>query len=74
MDAATTNLEEVMIKVDTLTSEEKAKLIKKLLGDSTLQVTVGSSQFDATNVYQFNLNSNEQIAGILSAIADKLRQ
>ena len=74
MDAATTNnLEKIMQDVDSLNPDEKAKLLKKLLSDSSIQVTIGSSQFDADNVYQFNLNSTEQIAGILTAIADKLR-
>lgn len=74
MDAATTNnFDKIMQDVDSLNPDEKAKLLKKLLSDSSIQVTIGSSQFDADNVYQFNLNSTEQIAGILSAIADKLR-
>lgn len=74
MDAATTNnFEKIMQDVDSLNPDEKAKLLKKLLSDSSIQVTIGSSQFDADNVYQFNLNSTEQIAGILTAIADKLR-
>lgn len=74
MDAATTNFNKIMQEVDGLSSDEKAKLLKKLLSDSSIQVTIGSSQFDANNVYQFNLNSTEQIASILTAIADKLRQ
>lgn len=74
MDSATTNnFDNIMQNVESLSAEEKAKLIKKLLSDSSIQVTVNNSQFDAQNIYQFNLTSHEQIAGILTAIADKLR-
>ncbi|MBH8564450.1 hypothetical protein I8748_20070 [Nostoc sp. CENA67] len=65
-------LKELMEKCDRLNAEERAKLLKHLLGDPSLQVVIGSSQFHATNVYQVNLTSPEQISTILEAIAKKI--
>ncbi|MCC5612158.1 hypothetical protein LC612_36885 [Nostoc sp. CHAB 5834] len=55
-----------------LDAEGKAKLIKHLLGEPGLQVVIGSNQVHATNVYQVNLNSPDQISTILDAIAKKI--
>lgn len=72
MDSSTLNLEKIMKQIDSLGADEKTKLLKKLLFDSTLQINVGSCEFEAKTVFQFNLNSEEQIAGILDIIIDKL--
>ncbi len=54
---------------DRLDAQGKAKLIKHLLGQPGLQVVIGSNQVHATNVYQVNLNSPDQISTILDAIS-----
>ena len=53
-------------------AEGKAKLIKHLLGEPGLQVVIGSNQVHATNVYQVNLNTPDQISTILDAIAKRI--
>ncbi len=63
-----------MENCDHLDSEGKAKLIKHLLGDSSIQVTIGTSQFHADNVYQFNLSTEDQMANLLMAVAEKIRK
>lgn len=68
----TDKLKKLMNECDHLNAEDKAKLLKHLLGDSSVQVIIGSSQFHATNVYQVNLTSPEQISTILEAIAKKI--
>lgn len=65
-------LEKLMENCDHLDAEGKAKLIKHLLGEPGLQVVIGSNQVHATNVYQVNLNSPDQISTILDAIAKKI--
>lgn len=65
-------LKELMENSDRLDAEGKAKLIKHLLGEPGLQVVIGSNQVHATNVYQVNLNSPDQISTILDAIARKI--
>lgn len=65
-------LEKLMENSDRLDAEGKAKLIKHLLGEPGLQVVIGSNQVHATNVYQVNLNSLDQISTILDAIAKKI--
>lgn len=65
-------LKELMEKSDRLDADEKAKLIKHLLGEPGLQVVIGSNQVHATNVYQVNLNSSDQISTILKAIAKRI--
>jgi hypothetical protein len=62
--------------MEHLTIDEKAKLVKKLLpikDDNSFTVTMGNSQVHATTVYQFNLNSKDEIKDIWEAIADKIR-
>ncbi len=59
-----------------LTIDEKAKLVKKLLpvkDDNSFTVTMGNSQVHANTVYQFNLNSKDEIADLWKAIADRIR-
>lgn len=61
--------------MEHLTIDEKAKLVKKLLPvkDDSCTVTMGNSQVHATTVYQFNLNSKDEIADIWEAIAERIR-
>jgi predicted metal-dependent TIM-barrel fold hydrolase len=66
------DLTKIMENCDRLDAEEKAKLIKHLLGEPGLQVVIGSNQVHATTVYQLNLNSPEQISTVLEAIAKKI--
>ncbi|MGF1981461.1 MAG: hypothetical protein RMY30_038560 [Nostoc sp. CmiSLP01] len=65
-------LKQLMENSDRLDAEGKAKLIKHLLGEPGLQVVIGSNQVHATNVYQVNLNSPDQISTILEAIARRI--
>lgn len=71
MDSSTSNLEEIIKQIDSLDAEEKTKLLKMLL-HSTLQINIGSYEFEAKTVFQFNLNNSEQIAEILDIVLDKL--
>ena len=51
-------------------------MVKKLLpvkDDNSFTVTMGNSQVHANTVYQFNLNSKDEIADLWGAIADKIR-
>lgn len=61
-----------MEECDRLNADERAKLLKHLLGDAGINVTVGSSQFNADTLYQINIATPDQMAGILKAIADKI--
>ncbi|MBD2629582.1 hypothetical protein [Trichormus variabilis] len=58
-----------------LTIDEKAKLVKKLLPvqDESFTITMGNSQVHANTVYQFNLNSKDEITDLWKAIADRIR-
>lgn len=72
VDKDESGLKKIMQECDHLNPEEKAKLIKHLLGEPGLQVVIGSNQVNATTVYQVNLNSPDQISAILDAIAKKI--
>jgi hypothetical protein len=73
---STEGFKELMENCDRLSPEEKAKLVKRLLGDNSLNVTIGSScssHLTADTIYQINLSASDQIADILDAIASKIR-
>jgi hypothetical protein len=72
VDKDESGLKKLMEDCDRLDAEGKTKLLKHLLGEPGLQVVIGSSQVHATTVYQVNLNSPEQIATVLDAIAKKI--
>lgn len=67
-----TKLEDLVNECDRLGADERAKLLKHLLGDSSLNVTIASSQFNADTVYQINFATPDQLVGILQAITDKI--
>ena len=73
-DAVNKNdLSKLIEECDRLKADEKAQLVKHLLGhDSSLSLVVGGSQFHANTVYQINLADREQVGGILKAIADRI--
>jgi hypothetical protein len=54
--------------------EVKATLVKRLLGDGGLQVTFGQSHVNATNFYNIQSASTEQLSDIVLAIADIIRK
>ena len=63
------------IATEHLTIDEKAKLVKKLFpikDDNGCSVTMGNSQVHANTVYQFNLNSKDEIKDIWEAIAERV--
>jgi transcriptional regulator with XRE-family HTH domain len=70
----TDEFEKVIDSCDRLGPEEKAKLVKHLLGNDQagLSLVVGSSQFYANTVYQINVVDREQVHGILKAIENKI--
>lgn len=43
MDSSSSNLEIIIKQIDSLGADDKSKLLKKLLKDSTLQINVGNS-------------------------------
>ena len=62
--------------MEHLSTDEKANLVKKLLpikDDNSFTITMRSSQIHANTVYQFNLNSKDEIADLWEAIADRIR-
>jgi hypothetical protein len=67
-----TNLSELMEDYDRLNGDERAKLLKHLLGDAEFNVTVGSSQFNADTLYQISTATVDQLSEILQAIAQKI--
>ena len=54
--------------------EVKATLVKRLLADGGLQVTFGQSHVNATNFYNIQSASTEQLSDIVLAIADIIRK
>ena len=59
--------------MEHLSTDEKANLVKKLLpikDDNSFTITMRSSQIHANTVYQFNLNSKDEIADLWEAIAN----
>nr|WP_254444804.1 hypothetical protein [Anabaena sp. UHCC 0187] len=52
----------------------KAKLIKGLLGDGSFQITLGQAQVTATNFYNIQSASTEQLSDLILAIADIIRK
>ena len=54
--------------------EVKASLVKRLLADGGLQVTFGQSHVNATNFYNIQSASTEQLSDIVLAIADIIRK
>lgn len=54
--------------------EIKATLVKRLLADGRLQVTFGQSHVNATNFYNVQSASTEQLSDIVLAIADIIRK
>ncbi|KHG40218.1 MAG: hypothetical protein HEQ20_04420 [Aphanizomenon flos-aquae KM1D3_PB] len=62
--------------MEHLSTDEKANLVKKLLpikDDNSFTITMRSSQIHANTVYQFNLNSKDEIADLWEAIVDRIR-
>jgi hypothetical protein len=58
---------------ENLSNDEKAQLLKHLVGnDSGLSLVVGGSQVNANTVYQINLADREQVGDILKAIASRI--
>jgi hypothetical protein len=54
--------------------DTKARLVKRLLGDTGLQVIFGQSHVNATNFYNIQSASTEQLSDIVLAIADIIRK
>jgi hypothetical protein len=62
--------------MEHLSIDEKAKLVEKLLpikDDNSFTITMRNSQIHANTVYQFNLNSKDEIADLWEAIVDRIR-
>jgi hypothetical protein len=62
--------------IEHLTIDEKNKLLKKLLpikDDSRLTINMRNSTVHAHTVYQFNLNSKDEIKDVWEAIIDTIR-
>ncbi|BAZ83809.1 hypothetical protein PN497_11865 [Sphaerospermopsis kisseleviana CS-549] len=56
-----------------VSADVKAKLVKQLLGDSGLRVIFGQSQVNATNFFNIQSASIEQLSDIMLAIAQVIR-
>lgn len=67
------DLSKIIEACDNLKSDEKAKLLKHLLGNNAgLSLVIGGTQFHADTVYQINLADKEQVSDILKAIANRI--
>lgn len=67
--------EDLDVLVSQLSSEEKAELIQKLLGQSGLMMVLGGSNVTTSEiVIQIHSNSGIDISEILKAIATKITQ
>ncbi len=64
--------EKIIELCETLSSDKKAQLVKRLLADQSIQVVFGNSQMHADTIYQINLSDREQMADILKAIASRI--
>jgi hypothetical protein len=64
--------EKIFELCETLSSDKKAQLVKRLLADQSIQVVFGNSQMHADTIYQINLSDREQMADILKAIASRI--
>ncbi|MBO1052973.1 MAG: hypothetical protein HEQ25_13530, partial [Dolichospermum sp. DET73] len=60
--------------VSDVSPEVKATLVKRLLGDGGLQVTFGQSHVNATNFYNIQSASTEQLSEIILAISDIIKK
>lgn len=72
-------LDAIQDAIQNLSADEKAKLIKSLLGENGLQIIAGPSQFNATNMfntnlYQISLMDKSELGSILEAIAERLKK
>lgn len=56
-----------------VSSDTKAKLVKRLLGDNGLRVTFGQAQVNTTNFFNIQSVSIEQLSDIMLAIAQVIR-
>lgn len=71
----TPNLESVVSVADTLTVDEKAELVKHLLGSAPLSVVSGGNQHLSDSiVVQINMVSNSGLADVLDAVAERVRK
>ena len=57
-----------------MSADIKAKLIKRLLGDSGFQIILGQGQVTATNFYNFQSTSPDYLSDVLLAIAEMIRK
>ncbi len=67
-----TDVEDILEKCKKLSPDEKAELLKGLLGDSNLSVVFGNYQLHGDTIYQINLAEKEHMAEILRAIANRI--
>lgn len=69
------NLESVVSVADTLTVDEKAKLVKHLLGSAPLSVVSGENQHLSDSILtQIKMASNGDLADFLDAVAERVRK
>ena len=65
------NEEKIFELCARLSPDKKAQLVKRLLGDQSLQVVSGNSQLHPDTISQI-LSDRKHMATILNAIADKI--
>lgn len=67
-------IEDVLPLVEKLPVEEKAQLVKKLLGTEGLSVVLGNNQLTGSIIVQINTMGKEDLSEILKAIALKIEK
>lgn len=66
-------LENLLQTVDGLSTEEKATLIKHVLGDPGLSVVFGNNQLSGSIIVQINTIDRSALGDLLEAIAERVR-
>jgi|GEM_PF-2735792 len=62
-------------EIDDLKPDEKAEVMKHLLGsDKSLQVVFGNSNVTATTMFQINITSDADVSNLLKAVADRMEK
>lgn len=69
-----TALSDVLPLVEKLSVEEKAQLVKKLLGTEGLSVVLGNNHLSGSIAVQINMMGNKDLSDILTAIATKIEK
>jgi hypothetical protein len=66
------HLEALFNSVDSLSVEQKAELVQKLLKSPSMSVVIGNNQLRGDIVIQINTMDNDALAQILNVVAERI--